>query len=173
MTTALPAGQKTGGEEQQMTEKEKRLVEDNMKLVYFVLHKYYPAYAYDEDIAQIGMLGLCKAASTFVETKGLFSTYAFRVVKNEIGMEFRRRRNLPQTISLNYEIEGPDGNHSEMVNSIVGDNDVDYFDFKAFYVRLSATDKAIVDARMNGQNQKRLRRCWEWGSPVYQGALNP
>lgn len=155
-----------------MTEKQKKLVEDNMKLVYFVLHKYYPAYAYDEDIAQIGMLGLCKAATTFDEMKGKFSTYAFRVIKNEIGMEFRRRRNLPQTISLNYEIEGPDGDHSELINSIVGDNDVDYFDFKAFYVRLAATDKAIVDARMNGQNQKKIAEILGVGQPCISRRIN-
>ena len=155
-----------------MTEKEKRLVEDNMKLVYFIINKYYPAFIHDEDLKQIGMLGLCKAAMTFDETKGLFSTYSFRVIKNEIGMEFRRRRNLSQTISLNYEIEGPDGNHSELINSIVGDNDVDYFDFKAFYVRLAATDKAIVDARMNGQNQKKIAEILGVGQPCISRRIN-
>lgn len=148
-----------------MTEKEKRLIEDNMKLVYFIINKYYPAFIHDEDLKQIGMLGLCKAAMTFDETKGLFSTYSFKVIKNEIGMEFRRRRKPPQTISLNYEIEGPDGNHSEMLNLIVGDNDVDYFDFKPFYDRLTATDKVILNARLNGKSQKKIAEILGMGQP--------
>jgi DNA-directed RNA polymerase specialized sigma24 family protein len=93
------------------------------------------------------MVGLCKAAKTWDEEKSAFSTYASRVILNEIKMEFRRRSKRPPTTSLNYEMENGEGGRDEVLNLIVGEADVDYFDFKIFYDRLSPMDKEILFAR--------------------------
>ena len=63
-----------------------------MRLVHFVLNKYYPGYTKDEDIIQCGMVGLVGAANTFDESKGTFSTYAVRCVMNQINTELRNRK---------------------------------------------------------------------------------
>lgn len=139
-----------------MSEKDKALVEENMKLVFFVINRYYPTFVHDEDLKQVGAIGLCKAAKTWDAEKSTFSTYASRVILNEIKMEFRRRRKFPPTTSLNYEIDNGEGGHEEVMNLIVGEADVDYFDFKAFYDRLSPMDREILDARRDGVTEAKI-----------------
>lgn len=62
-------------------------VEENMGLVHRVLHdKLRPPYQVGmysyEDLFQIGCIGLCKAVAT--DKGGTFSTYAYRLIWNEI-----------------------------------------------------------------------------------------
>lgn len=81
------------------------MCEENQKLVYFVIKRSYPTYIYNEDLHQIGRLGLWKACLSYSEDKGKFSTYGARLIKNEISTYFRelnRKRKIPddQMISL-------------------------------------------------------------------------
>ena len=47
----------------------------------------------DEDMFQTGIIGLLKAINTFDSSKGYkFSTYAFRVVRNELLLTFRKSK---------------------------------------------------------------------------------
>lgn len=71
-----------------------------MQLVYYLVHKYYPTYAKDEDIIQSGMLGLVKAANNYDDSKSKFSTYAGVVICREIAQELKNREKEKQTISL-------------------------------------------------------------------------
>lgn len=71
-----------------------------MQLVYYLVHKYYPRYAKDEDVIQCGMLGLVKAANNYDSSKSKFSTYAGVIICREIAQELKRRENDKQTVSL-------------------------------------------------------------------------
>lgn len=68
-----------------LTAEQQKLVEDNMGLVGTVIKDkvHFPAgiYTYD-DLYQIGCIGLCKAVVT--DRGGCFSTYAYRLIWNEI-----------------------------------------------------------------------------------------
>ena len=70
-----------------LTPEQQRVVEQNMGLVGKVIQDKVhglgqgTAFAY-EDLFQIGCIGLCKAAAT--DKGGCFSTYAYRVIWNEI-----------------------------------------------------------------------------------------
>ena len=70
-----------------LTERQQRIVEDNMGLVgRAIKDKVHGlgqegAFTYD-DLFQIGCIGLCKAAAT--DKGGCFSTYAYRLIWNEI-----------------------------------------------------------------------------------------
>lgn len=70
-----------------LTAEQQRVVEENMGLVGKVIKDkihsldQYCTYTYD-DLFQIGCIGLCKAAST--DKGGCFSTYAYRLIWNEI-----------------------------------------------------------------------------------------
>lgn len=74
-----------------------KFIEDNMKLVYHTINKYFrnliqisPIDCSFEDLVSIGNIGLIKAVDTFDETKGFaFSTYATFVIKSTIHNEFR------------------------------------------------------------------------------------
>ena len=70
-----------------LTERQQRIVEENMGLVGRVINDKVHglgqegAFTYD-DLFQIGCIGLCKAAAT--DKGGCFSTYAYRLIWNEI-----------------------------------------------------------------------------------------
>lgn len=63
------------------------LVTENLRLVHKVIHdkvhspQQLGMFSYD-DLFQIGCIGLCKAAAT--DKGGVFSTYAYRLIWNEI-----------------------------------------------------------------------------------------
>ena len=87
-----------------MMTKEK-LVEDNMGLVGFVLAKYISmtadmgAYSY-EDLYQVGCIGLWKAAKSYNPEISKFSTYACRLIRNEIYGELRKLRRTTAEVRL-------------------------------------------------------------------------
>lgn len=88
---------------------DKQFIEDNVKLVYYLIQKYYPTYAYDEDIIQCGMIGLCKAAKAW-QQKGKFSSYAKKCIFNEIKNELKYRQKHSAVISLEVLLEGDKSN---------------------------------------------------------------
>lgn len=75
--------------------------------------------AFDEDMFQIGSIGLLKAIDSFDASKGCFSTYAFRVVRNELLMEFRKsKRSVNAAFSLDDNVDignGESVSYAEMI----------------------------------------------------------
>ena len=142
-----------------MSENEKKLVEDNMGLVYFLVKKHYPNYAFDEDIQQIGMIGLCKAAQKWDSKKSTFSTFAGRCIVNEIRHEFKRRnrqKRYCRTISLNTRVDNGEHEIGELMGILVGDSDVNYFDSEAFYSKLSPLQRRILELRCQGKSNREI-----------------
>ena len=141
------------------------LIEDNMKLVYSIISREYPTYLYDEDIVQSGMLGLCKAANTWDETKSKFSTYAWKCIRNEINQEFVKRKPHSKNISLDAQI-ADDGTLKDI---LVGDTDVYYSDNSTFYSQLSCEEQEILTldsmgystteiAELSGYSTQKIRK---------------
>lgn len=88
----------------QLTEEQRVKVEENMGLVGRVIkdcvHTLAKGCIYDyDDLFQIGCIGLCKAAqSDQPGHKSAFSTYAYRLIRNEIytQLEYATRRSREQ-----------------------------------------------------------------------------
>jgi len=82
-----------------MTREQQKKVEDNMGLIGKVIQdkvhgtNLQPVYSY-EDLFQTGCVGLCKAVIT--DKGGCFSTYAYRLIWNEICDELIRATRLIQ-----------------------------------------------------------------------------
>lgn len=131
-----------------------KLIEDNMKLVYFVISRYFPTFTHDEDIIQTGMLGLVKAANSWDECKGEFSTYACTVIRNEINKEFRARKRQPRTVSLDAPMDADDEEASTFGDYIIGDTDVEYFDQEEFYDKLGDKGCSILELKKLGMHSK-------------------
>lgn len=94
-----------------MTEKEKKLAEDNIELAYYIAHRWhkYSRIELDEAIS-CAQLGLVKAAMKFDAEKGCrFATYAYKIMENEIRMELRKRNRRREEIYFEDPIEGTDG----------------------------------------------------------------
>lgn len=80
-----------------------KLFEENMNLVYFVVNKkidkhnkrYKELGVDEEDLRQLGFIGLLKACKKFNESKGIkFSTYAVPLIYGEITNNLRDDTNI-------------------------------------------------------------------------------
>lgn len=85
----------------QLTLEQQTLVEKNHNLIYAILHKYKLPV---DDYYGVAAIGLCNAALAYDPGKGKFSTFACRVMINELFGEIRRenakKRGKRKTISM-------------------------------------------------------------------------
>lgn len=128
---------------------ENTLVLDNVNLVHHTLHKYYPSFAFDEDLIQEAMIGLIKAANRFDESKGvLFSTFAVACIRNAIRQEFVRRCGEQKTVSI-------DGDEETSILERIGTSK-DFEDselrqsYADFLTTLSDDERTILQIRADG-----------------------
>lgn len=85
-------------------EEYERLIIENEALVYHVLKQMH-LYSQLEDYYDIGMIGLCKAAKTFDNSKGSkFSTYACICIRNTILMDIRDQKRQCDYYSISLQI---------------------------------------------------------------------
>ena len=82
----------------------KKFIEENVNLVYVIVREYYPTFIFDEDVIQCGMVGLCKAANKW-EGRGKFSSFARKIILDEIRTEFKSRAKRSTEISLESLME--------------------------------------------------------------------
>ena len=110
-----------------MTPEQQKLVESNINLVYSYAHKYKNNYLIEfEDLIQIASVGLCKAVMSFDESRGIrLSTYAFRVIHNEVLMTIRQRTiESSQNIAyLGADVSiGDDSDDISQLSNYISDN---------------------------------------------------
>lgn len=83
-----------------------QLFEKHQRLVGWVIATRYPVYANDEDMRQIGSIGLWMACNKFEPVLGYkFSTFAVHCITCEIGRElwsqqYKKRKPTDPTVSL-------------------------------------------------------------------------
>lgn len=126
------------------------LITENMNLVYSLINKEFPTYIGDEDLIQCGMVGLCKAADKWDESKSEFSTFAWRCIRHEILHEFRSRKKHYGVLSLDYEIDDGDGGKATFGDGIIGEEDIDYVDTKDFLTKLTPVQKQVFLWKQQG-----------------------
>ena len=79
------------------------LITNNMRLAISVAQKF----GHEEDYESVAMIGLIKAEDTFDLDKGAcFSTYAARVIQNQILMYLRKCKRQIQAISFETVVAG-------------------------------------------------------------------
>lgn len=81
-------------------EEQHELVLMNQKLVHYFVNKLKVAPSDYDDVVSIGTIGLIKAAATYDEAQGKFSTYASQCINNEIFMHYRKANKYANDISL-------------------------------------------------------------------------
>lgn len=129
-----------------------------MNLVYYTINKYYPTFITDEDIVQVGMVGLCCAAQNWDETKSKFSSYAINCILNEIRTEFRNRQKQVKTVSLDKKVVGEESDIGTLGDILVGDSDVNYVDLSSFYDSLTMKEKECFDLLQSGLSTKEIAK---------------
>lgn len=142
-----------------MNDEQRKLAEDNMKLVYHLVSKEYPTFKGDEDIVQSGMLGLCKATMKWDESKGAFSTYACACIRSEIAQELRSRQPHTEVISLDCPIT----EDLTLEETIAGEDGVDVVDY-SFLKELTENERFIFDLRSKGYEMGDIQRLTGYDS---------
>ena len=87
---------------------QQKLVDENEKLVYYLIARKCEVEPRDyDDVCQLGMMGLCKAPSTFnPDLNKKFSTYASKCILNEIRMFYRKENKVrAKCISIDEPID--------------------------------------------------------------------
>lgn len=136
-----------------------QLIEDNMKLVHGVTHKYFPHLVHDEDIVQCGMIGLCLAADSWDSEKTAFSTYAYRCIYNEIVRELKRRGKSVSALSLDYEYSlNDEGDSTTFGDKLIGDFDVDFVDMDYVLTKLTPREKQCFELRATGKDNHEIAK---------------
>lgn len=149
-------------------ESKQKLIEDNMELVYSVITKEYPTFIRDEDIIQSGMLGLCKAADGWDESKSKFSTYAWKAIRNEINRELSDRCKHQHVLSLDYPIKNEDGDKSTFGDLIEDKKDIGFVEAEFDERCLSQREREVYELLKNGYDTVEIRkelgvsRQWVW-----------
>lgn len=102
------------------------LITSNTGLAYHVAHKFKSTGIEIEELAQVGMIGLIKAARTFKPEKQVkFSSYAARCITNEILMYLRGYKKHIHQTSLDAPVGSADGVDREIYLSDVLGTDPD------------------------------------------------
>lgn len=149
-----------------------RLYEENEKLVFFILNKYYPTHAFDEDAVQEGRIGLWNACQSYDPERSAFSTYAGRAIRNAITMSLRQEKRISKlpTVSLS-DVVGVQrgGDEITVEDTIPGETGVDFVDTDAFLARLNEREERIVRMRARGMTLKEIGAA---EGMSHQGVLN-
>lgn len=110
---------------------DENLVTDNINLIYYILKKRN-LYNKLEELYDIGIIGLVKAAKNYDENRGYaFSTVAGRYISNEILLYLRKNKTNKvrannNTISLNTVIhEDKNGSYLTLEDTLASDIDIE------------------------------------------------
>ena len=146
-----------------------KLITDNMRLVYHMYGKIGDGPIkenYKEDIISEGMLGLCKAAHTFDESRGVrFSTYAAMCIRNAMLMFIRKtKKHFPREVSL-YETVGRDADGKELTLADIIEDESQSEDeiitrimLEDFEEKQASIDKKIINELKQGKRQIEIGR---------------
>jgi len=94
----------------------------NEKLVGYVINRSFRQYCDDEDVYQMGLIGLWRAIEMFDASKGAkFSTYAIPSIYNNILRELNPRLRQPESVSMSEPMPGQQGEERLTVESTVLD----------------------------------------------------
>lgn len=131
------------------------LIEQNQKLVYYIISHEYPSYLRDDDLVQAGMLGLCEAANRWDETKSNFGTFAGNWIRGEIKKEFVRRKKNSGVWSTDRMI-GDDDDERELGGLLGREDDTTYLNIEDFRNTLHPHEQMVFDLRNEGLNTEEI-----------------
>lgn len=144
-----------------MTDEQRKLVEDNHNLIYGFLNKK----ELTDDYYDIVALGLCKAAMNYDESKGRFSTLAFKCMDREIGIYYtylKRKTFVPENLVFSYNETANEDVSESIIDAVIPDNNdrigysLENIDFDCFMDLLKDKERQIIKCLKRGFNQKEI-----------------
>lgn len=146
-----------------MTDEQRKLVEDNHNLIYGFLNKK----ELTDDYYDIVALGLCKAAMNYDESKGRFSTLAFKCMDREMGIYYtylKRKTFVPENLVFSYNESANEDVSESIIDAVIEDsnNNIDYstetISFNYFLNTLKDRERLIIKHLKNGLTQQEIAK---------------
>ena len=136
-------------------EARQKLIEHNLRLsrkkFIDLMRKYSIDNFYKDELESASMLGLIKSVDTFDLEKGVqFSTYASRVINNEMLMVLRRDKRYFQTISLEQSLTNDEEENEFTELDILADLNSDFESKivdKRYFSKIREALKKILDEK--------------------------
>lgn len=125
-----------------------KLFEENIRMAYHVASKFTPNVIVDmEDIKQLALIGLYKASQNYKDNLGFtFSTYAYKVMKNEILKELTKHKVYDSIDEMEYDVADESCNQEE-----------EYIDsLQRFSSVLTNQEHEVVLLTVQGYSQKEI-----------------
>jgi hypothetical protein len=162
-----------GTKPQELTEEQRRLVEENIMLVPFALHKFVP-HLVNEDNLQMGYIGLCEAAKENDATKGYnFSTFAvtrilWKVRHNEKSARYQKRWiNSKEAAAVRYE-----GEWLNILDTVPDQTSVEesaIFRYNLSRLQLTDEEKRIIRLLLSGLSTRQVEKWEKLGRRMSRG----
>lgn len=138
--------------------------EEDKRISNLVFNKYFKkSYRFKDDLIQESLIMLWKNRTKFDETKGEYSTWAFKVSLTSMLMFLRKEKKNFNNLSLDYEIQGFEEGEMKFVDTIgVCEIDTDKIDVKTLFesVLKNKNEEAriIADRMLKGFTQKEIAK---------------
>lgn len=142
-----------------------QMIIENMGIAHRIANDYIKkgnAFEY-EDLRQICYLGLVKAVKTYEEGHHTtFSTYAYKVIQNEIYMNLRKWKKKGNDVSIYTKTSERDGDETYLIDVFTSDTDIenesienDYKNSlrKAINTNLKGLEKEVLILKINGKKE--------------------
>ena len=152
-----------------MTEEQKKLVEDNHNLIYWLLHKYGLSI---DDYYDIVAIGLCKAAIDYNGVDSSFVTCAYVYMRTELRNYWQRKasgRRIPDELLIYYDaecnnVDGANGSDINLIGMLermdsgvsVEDDVLTKINIENILNRLSDRDKLVFYLLKSGYSQREV-----------------
>ena len=147
---------------------------ENEKMLYKIAHKYSKIGAYYgfefDDLISIQHIGFMKAVKSYKEDKNIkFITYLTKILEREIQREItlikdcKKRQSNINNLSLNYEIEGRNGDKDELpMAELIINNPFEEIEYKELLegilelVKNRSGARTIITMKIDGYSMKEI-----------------
>ncbi len=109
-----------------LNDEQRALVEKHIKFVGYVINKYLPSLSWDDDIFQVGCIGLMRAAQSFDPSRGFkFSSFASDVIIREITHHRRYMKAKKRQAEFIDNVINLDGEEVSIFDRVVSNKSTD------------------------------------------------
>lgn len=146
-----------------------RLIEDNMRLVFYLYNKLGQTALVlrnKDDIISEGFIGLIKAARSFEDGRVKFATYASRCIMNEMLMYIRKLRKQEREISLfaplNIDADGNElllmdilSDEGASLDALIEETGTEE-KYRRYKAKLKDRERQVLDLRAKEYTQRQI-----------------
>lgn len=162
---------------ERLADMEREIVTENHNIIYSFLKSYNYSI---EEYYGAAAIGLVKAVKTYNPEKGKLSTWAYRIMYNEVGITFRKtnlRGNVTSIVSYDKLILDTGESSSVLLDTIITDSNMQenmefISDISSRVHLLSVEEIEILALKASGETKKSIAKKFEYSPSHITNILN-